>query len=175
MDLIPGLGRSPGEGNCYSLQYSGLENSMNCIVLEVAKSRSWLSEFHLKQQKWSLRAITLQKRNKRSWERILMAWWITNLLSMEMPKAHPNSNDSRRMFEGPESTALSHLKIVKLQSRVWIKWPMLGQDWGYANLTRTGKAQKEQGLIWHIVPEGPIRVTWETSWSQSQKHSILLS
>ena len=26
---IPGLGRSPGEGNCYSLQYSGLENSMD--------------------------------------------------------------------------------------------------------------------------------------------------
>ena len=27
--LIPGLGRSPGEGNGYSLQYSCLENSMN--------------------------------------------------------------------------------------------------------------------------------------------------
>ena len=29
---IPGLGRFPGEGNSYPLQYSGLENSMNCIV-----------------------------------------------------------------------------------------------------------------------------------------------
>ena len=28
--LIPGLGRSPGEGNSYPLQYSGLENSMDC-------------------------------------------------------------------------------------------------------------------------------------------------
>jgi len=27
---IPGLGRSPGEGKGYSLQYSGLENSMDC-------------------------------------------------------------------------------------------------------------------------------------------------
>ena len=26
----PGLGRSPGEGNGYPLQYSGLENSMDC-------------------------------------------------------------------------------------------------------------------------------------------------
>ena len=26
---IPGLGRSPGEGNGYSLQYSGLENSID--------------------------------------------------------------------------------------------------------------------------------------------------
>ena len=29
---IPGLGRSPGEGNCYSLQYPGQENSMDNIV-----------------------------------------------------------------------------------------------------------------------------------------------
>ena len=27
--LIPGLGRSPGEGNSYSFQYFGLENSMD--------------------------------------------------------------------------------------------------------------------------------------------------
>ena len=32
LGLIPGLGRSPGEGNGYPLQYSGLENSMDCII-----------------------------------------------------------------------------------------------------------------------------------------------
>ena len=37
---IPALGRSPGEGNGYSLQYSGLENFMNCIVHWVTKSRT---------------------------------------------------------------------------------------------------------------------------------------
>ena len=31
LDSIPGLERSPGEGNGYPLQYSGLENSMDCI------------------------------------------------------------------------------------------------------------------------------------------------
>ena len=31
LSLIPGLGRSPGEGEGYTLQYSGLENSMNYI------------------------------------------------------------------------------------------------------------------------------------------------
>ena len=35
---IPGLGRSPGEGNGYPLQYSGLENSVDYIVRAVAKS-----------------------------------------------------------------------------------------------------------------------------------------
>ena len=29
LDLIPGSGRSPGEGNCYPLQYSCLKNSMD--------------------------------------------------------------------------------------------------------------------------------------------------
>ena len=43
---IPGLGRPPGERNSYLLQYSGLENSMDCIVHSVAKSWIWLSNFH---------------------------------------------------------------------------------------------------------------------------------
>ena len=34
---IPGLGRYPGEGNSYPLHFSGLENSMDCIVHGVAK------------------------------------------------------------------------------------------------------------------------------------------
>ena len=36
---IPGSGRSSGEGKGYSLQYSGLENSMDCIVHGVIESR----------------------------------------------------------------------------------------------------------------------------------------
>ena len=46
LSSIPGLGRSPGEGKGYPLQYSGLENSMDCIVHGVTKSRTWLSNFH---------------------------------------------------------------------------------------------------------------------------------
>ena len=34
-----GLGRSPGEGKGYPLQYCGLENSMDCIVHGVTKSQ----------------------------------------------------------------------------------------------------------------------------------------
>ena len=34
----PWVGRSPGEGNGYPLQYSGLENSMDCTVHGVTKS-----------------------------------------------------------------------------------------------------------------------------------------
>ena len=46
LNLIPGLGRSPGEGNGYPLRYSGLENSMDWIVRRVTKSLTQLSSFH---------------------------------------------------------------------------------------------------------------------------------
>ena len=46
LGAIPGLGRSPGKGNGYPLQYSGLENSMVCIVQGVTKSQTRLSDFH---------------------------------------------------------------------------------------------------------------------------------
>ena len=42
---IPGLGRSPGEGKGYPLQYSGLENPMDHTVHGVEKSRTRLSNF----------------------------------------------------------------------------------------------------------------------------------
>ena len=40
LGLIPGLGRSLGEGNGYPFQYSGLENSMDCIVHGIAESNT---------------------------------------------------------------------------------------------------------------------------------------
>ena len=49
---IPRLGKSPGEGKGYPLQYSGLENSMDCIVHGVAKSQTRLSDFHFTLLLW---------------------------------------------------------------------------------------------------------------------------
>ena len=47
---IPGLGRFPREGKGYPLQYSVLENSMDCIVHGDAKSRTWLCSVHVFQK-----------------------------------------------------------------------------------------------------------------------------
>ena len=47
LGLIPGLGRSPGEGNGCPLQYSGLENSMDFIVHRVTKSWTQWSKFRI--------------------------------------------------------------------------------------------------------------------------------
>ena len=64
LSLIPGLGRFPGEGNSYSLQYSGLENFTDrrtgqATVHRVAKSWTKLRDFHF-QVVWLNRPITIE-------------------------------------------------------------------------------------------------------------------
>ena len=54
LGLIPGLGRSPGEGKGCPLQYSGLENSMDFIVHGVAKSWTRLSNFDFIPIQWKI-------------------------------------------------------------------------------------------------------------------------
>ena len=44
---IPGLGRSPGEEKGYPLQWSGLENSMHCVIHGIAKGQTQLNDFHI--------------------------------------------------------------------------------------------------------------------------------
>ena len=57
---IPGMGRSPGEGKGYPLQYSGLENFKDCVVHGVPKSWTWLSDlFHFT-------SLTCEKLRERS-------------------------------------------------------------------------------------------------------------
>ena len=46
LGLTPELGRCPGEGKGYPLQFSGLKNSMDCIVHGVIKNQTRLSNFH---------------------------------------------------------------------------------------------------------------------------------
>ena len=58
LGLIPGFGRSPGEGNSHPLKYSGLENSMDrgpwqATVHGVTKSLTRLSNFHFTEGKGS--------------------------------------------------------------------------------------------------------------------------
>ena len=60
---IPGLGRSPGEGNGYTLHYSCLENPMargawRATVHGVAKSQTRLSDFTLLYASQCLKHLT---------------------------------------------------------------------------------------------------------------------
>ena len=64
LGLIPGLGRPPQEKKGYPLQCSALENSVDCIVHGVGKSRTQLSDFHFLLSKtsphyWTKRTSTV--------------------------------------------------------------------------------------------------------------------
>ena len=74
---IPGLGRSPGEGKGYPFQYSGLKNSMDCIVHEVTKSRKQLSNFHFQRAQLVKNPSAVQETWVRSlcWEDPLEEAW----------------------------------------------------------------------------------------------------
>ena len=60
---ISGMGRCPGEGHGYPLQYSGLENSMDCIVHGVAKSWTRLNNFHTHSGKQFARFLKKKKKD----------------------------------------------------------------------------------------------------------------
>ena len=74
MGSIPGLGRSPWEGKGYPLQYSGLDNSMDCIVHGVTKSLTQLSDFHFSM--WCLlRAIPCPALHFRRTPEVCLSKW----------------------------------------------------------------------------------------------------
>ena len=68
LGLIPGLGRSPGEGKGYPLQCSGLENPVDCICIAhgVTESWTWLRDSHL--------TTKAKKTNTPQWNHFL--FWI---------------------------------------------------------------------------------------------------
>ena len=68
LSLIPGLGRSTGEGKGYPLQYSGLENSMDCIVHGVTKNWTWLSSFHFSDNFISKADVQLNEKRFLYWK-----------------------------------------------------------------------------------------------------------
>ena len=75
LSSVSGLGRSPGEGKGYPLQYSSLDNSMDYIVRGVAKSQTWLSDFHFHFPSWC-----------ESWERWGKKWLNGVRLELDQPK-----------------------------------------------------------------------------------------
>ena len=61
LNLIPGLWRSPGEGKDYPLQYSGLENSTDCVVHWVKKSQTRLTFSCMCWAHWSASAMCFSR------------------------------------------------------------------------------------------------------------------
>ena len=79
-----GLGRSPGEGKGYPLQYSGLENSMDCIVHGFAKSQTQLSIFHFLHFSAVSRNTHTQKKTIQDWGQARLYYFFKVMLKITL-------------------------------------------------------------------------------------------
>ena len=97
--MIPGLGRSPGDGKGCPLQGSVLENSMDCIVHGVTKSQTQLNDFHCH---WKLGLYGGNKKKQESQKHLRV------IISGNIPSREP-----KLMPEQPPSSSLSLLFIFR--------------------------------------------------------------
>ena len=102
LGLIPGLGRSPGERKGYPHQYSGLENSKDCIVHGVTKSWTQLSYCLVKAMVFSVvmygcESWTVKKADRQRidafelwcWRRLLRLSWTARRSNQSILKISP--------------------------------------------------------------------------------------
>ena len=124
---IPGLGRCPGEGRGYPFQYSGLENSMDCIVHRAVKSRTWLSDFHFTSLPWYIYTSRCQ----------LSSWWRrrergvggvtrTTLIPSVSPLLAGSGAESRTslLILSTRGSALHTWLVTSLQERLVSFWQL---------------------------------------------------
>ena len=76
------LGRSPGKGKGYPLQYSGLENSTDSIVHRVTKSQTWLSDFQFTSVQVLWEVWFVSKCDDRQWKAYKEEIWSDLCLKM---------------------------------------------------------------------------------------------
>ena len=148
LGLIPGLGRSPGEGKGYPLQYSGLENSMDCIIHGVTKGCTQLSNFHTQ---WS--CLLSLSPSKDSSSNLQERCCMRN-------KNSPNA-DTPNMFYDQEK--IPHTQPVYLGRRSHPSPPTKEGQCCSANV-KTGSARCEGN--WHRV-----RVSWGSTGESTERCS----
>ena len=102
---IPGWEDSPGEGKGYLLQYSGLENSIDCVVHGVAKSQTQLNDFHFQS------GYTQNSEKAMAPHSSTLAWKIP---WMEEPGIYTNNEKTEREIKEtiPFTTAAKRIKYL---------------------------------------------------------------
>ena len=120
LGLIPGLGRSPGKGRGYPLQYSGLENSMDYIFHGVAKSRSQLSDFHF------------QIRSYIPHFYVSLDWTSAPACDTHTATQHrpnPVLSTMRRQWDSPETKYLQRTDIQSTQAMGQLELELNWESW----------------------------------------------
>ena len=118
------LGRSPGEGKGYLLEYSCLENSMDCIVHGVTKSWTRPSDFHFHQFSSVTQLclfVTSQTAAHQASLSITNSWNLPKPMSIEsvMPSSHLIL--CRPLLRLP--SIFPSISVFSNESALHIRWP----------------------------------------------------
>ena len=116
LGLIPCLGRSPGEVKDYPLQYSGLENSTDCIVHGVAKSDFYFTSFFFLLQKY-IHCLFFSRNSFPEGHFFFLAWRV----SMRLSQKNISSTYQVSKTEQPRCPKES-LVIMGLSSATRFEW-----------------------------------------------------
>ena len=160
---IPWLGRSPGEGEGYPLQYSGLENSMDCIVhgfaeLDITESLS----LSLSRETLLLLANLRENSNPR------ISLQITGWLFIRTTPHFTSSSQLRELTSEPPSPDIPAF------SEIWRKqWELLRG----AQLLGEESAEAFCDYLGFCIPCSHVEArpsveSWLTSWDQLSFHTF---
>ena len=166
---IRGLGRSPGEGKDYPLQYSGLENSTVCIVRGVTKIQTWLSDFHSHFLRPIFSPSRRRNRNKFSFSWCPSCW---GTLSHKVGKLAPAAatlwprQEVPGLFEDGEIARWREAMLLRPPVRSWAS-PETAYLWLVLISNRRAtliKLNYSSLLFKYLVPWTQWRITnWYTS------------
>ena len=156
---ILGLGRYPGEGKGYPLQYPGLRNSMGCVVQGIAKSQTRLSDLH------SLYYKPINLKGNQTW--ILIG---RTDAEAEFPVLWPLDAKSRLSGKDPEAGKDWRQKKKRVTEDKMVGWhhrlsgSKLGQTLGggEGSLRISGKPGTLQSMVSQRV--GHHVVNWTRRW-----------
>ena len=137
---ILGLGKSPGEGKGYPLQYSGLENPMDCIVPGVVKSWTQWSDFPFPQLIcWK---SNLQRDSIKRWG--LGRWLGHEGIAKETSESEVKSLSHVRLFVTSWTVAYqAPLSMGFFQARVL--------EWVAMSFSRRSSRPRDRTQVSHIV------------------------
>ena len=173
LSLIPGLGRAPAEGKGYPLQYSGLENSTDCIAHGISKSQTRLGDFQKK--------IVLRPNKDYLSKTCVWLFATPRTVAYQAPLSMEFSRQELEWvaisFSRGSSWPRDRTWVSRIAGRRFTIWAtreslkvLSDHFWLQSHYKHNGQGQRLQSQIWVQIPApglrwGVLRAPWVALWA----------